>query len=341
METPNLPGDGTDPQASTIAHAAKVFESLLFPPEVKDDPSQKTLDGKPSKPEPIPEPEPEPVVPEPTPEPEPEKTPEPEPEPEPEPQPITSFKWTIDGQETEVTEDEARLGYLRQADYTRKTQAVAETRKEAESERQQAREQRAQYLAHLEQVKQSMDAMIPKEPDWAALKAQGVPDAEIARAAANYQVFKQNRDNLVAEQKRVADEALEDQRRLREKTVTDEEERLFEALPEWRDPAKGKVERDKLVGWLTDQGFTKDQIGSVVDHRLVVSLYNAMLWDGLQKSKPGAQQRRPAIKPLAPGAKPVPKKVAGRREQAAAKLAKSGKQSDAAELFLTMPGVVD
>src|SRR5687768_12274265 len=49
-------------------------------------------------------------------------------------QPTTSvdeprtFSWDVDGQVVELTEDEARNGYLRRADYTRKTQEVAAER---------------------------------------------------------------------------------------------------------------------------------------------------------------------------------------------------------------------
>lgn len=45
-----------------------------------------------------------------------------------------SYLVKVDGEEVEVTLDELQKGYSRTQDYTRKTQALAEQRKEAEAE---------------------------------------------------------------------------------------------------------------------------------------------------------------------------------------------------------------
>lgn len=55
-----------------------------------------------------------------------------------------TFTVTVDGETFEVTTEEAIAGYQRQADYTRKTQAVAQTAAELESQREQSA--RAQQL---------------------------------------------------------------------------------------------------------------------------------------------------------------------------------------------------
>jgi hypothetical protein len=321
-------GDTADP-TTTLDHAAKVFEGLLFPesgegqdtqPEAKaaadkatpaDTSSTSTVDDEKASAD----------------------AQQTESEAEPQPSDALKFRWVIDGEEVELTEDEAKLGYLRQRDYTKKTQTAAELRKQAEAELASAREQRASYLARLEQAKQSMDALVPKEPDWGALQAQGVSAQDIAAAVANYQTFAKNRDLVVAEQKRVAEEALADAEAQANQRHTEEQEKLLEAMPAWRDPDKGKAELAKLATWLRSQGFTEDQIAGVGDHRLVLSLYNSMRWSELQQSKPSAQAKRPAQKIVSPGGKSAPKTPASDKQRAESKLAKSGKIADAAKVF--------
>lgn len=325
MNAPNVHVEGTEPQDSTLGHAAKVFEGLLFPPGEGQEPRQKTPDGDEGK---TPT---EPVVEQKTVESTPETGAQ-SAEPEPTPQP-KAFKWKIGDEDVELTEDEARLGYLRQSDYTKKTQQAAEVRKTADQELASARVKRDEYLAGLEAAKQAMDALIPKEPDWAALRTQGVSAEEISAAVAQYQTFVRERDRISVEQKRVADEALVDAKKQLEARIADEEEKLFALLPEWRDPEKGKAENARLWAWLRKKGFSDDQIGSVVDHRLVVSLYNSMRYEEVQESTPAAKAKRPAIKTVAPGGPTPPKVPAGAKERAQETLARSGKVSDAAKLF--------
>src|SRR4029077_20122192 len=281
LDTPlGASGGDTVDQTATLDHAAKVFEGLLFPESGEGQDTAKTppADDKAGATDDTPPPQGD-AEPGPT-----HRGDEPPAEPQPTDAP--KFKWVVDGEEVELTEDEARLGYLRQRDYTKKTQTAAEIKKQAEAELTSAREQRASYLARLEAAKQSMDALVPKEPDWASLRSQGVSDADISAAVANYQAFARNRATIVAEQERVAKEALADAEHQHTEYLAQQEEALLNAVPEWRDRQTGKAELDRLASWLRSKGFTDDQLASVNDHRLILSLYNGMKWEELQKTKP-------------------------------------------------------
>ena len=70
-------------------------------------------------------------VPDDAPEPPQEPTPQPQPEPQPQMQTVR-----VDGQDVQVSMDEMRNGYMRQADYTRKTQELAQQRQQLEAQRQ-------------------------------------------------------------------------------------------------------------------------------------------------------------------------------------------------------------
>ena len=65
-------------------------------------------------------------------------------EPKEEEQPQT-FTVKVDGKDVSVTLEELQKGYSRTQDYTRKTQQIAEVRKQVEAETQAVRAERAQY----------------------------------------------------------------------------------------------------------------------------------------------------------------------------------------------------
>jgi hypothetical protein len=71
------------------------------------------------------------------------------------------FSVKVDGKEVEVTLDELQKGYSRTQDYTRKTQQIAEVRKQTEVELQAVRAEREQYaqlLSALESQVQQVGA---------------------------------------------------------------------------------------------------------------------------------------------------------------------------------------
>ena len=89
------------------------------------------------------------------------------------------LKYTIkvDGKDYEVGIDELKSGYQRQADYTRKSQALAQQRKETEniqSERQQLEQERQMYANGLQMLQEQQQAKLQDfdAVDWNALKEQ-------------------------------------------------------------------------------------------------------------------------------------------------------------------------
>ncbi len=341
---PATPADGK-PTTDTIAHAGKVFEGLLFPDKGSNSPPasepvetvdpdlEATLDEEPVVEEDAPAEEPPAEVEE-------EVTEEPAPEVDPEapatPTPRARKLKLPDGTEEEVTEDEAYAGYLRQQDYTRKTQMAAEERKLAQAARADAQNARAAHLAALEEQRQAMDAMVPQEPNWADLAARLTPE-QYRTAQDNWRLFDNRRKEIDADKKRVATEMDKEAARDLAERQAFEEQQLLSVLPSWRDPAKQKAERSKLVNWLRNKGFSDEQISTVGDHRLVVSLRNAMLWEELQGgSRPKAVGKNPKAPRIAgPGSPitPAKPKADQSRQRAKDKLAETGRVGDAAKVF--------
>jgi hypothetical protein len=242
-----------------------------------------------------------------------------------------SRKLKFGDEEIEVDEDEAYNGYLRQKDYTRKTQLTAEQRKKAEAEAEAARKSRDEYAGQLETLSQVMDSWVPKEPNWGELAHKLTPE-EYTKAHAEYQTFQKNRQAVEAERKRVADEQQADWKKRTEERLASEGEKLLTALPEWQDESVRTKEQAELRGWLKGKGLTEDEVNSIYDHRAVVAWRNAMRYETLQQQKPEVKEIKPKTKTAIPGSS-SPAKPATDRQRDLARLKKSGKMDDAARAF--------
>ena len=80
-----------------------------------------------------------------------------------------SYTVKIDGEEVEVNLDELRNGYQQQADYTRKSQSLAEQRKAYEANLQAVQQEREQYAHLLGNMVQNQNAELYRYAniDWA------------------------------------------------------------------------------------------------------------------------------------------------------------------------------
>ena len=73
----------------------------------------------------------------------------------------------VDGEE--ITVEELKRGNLRQRDYTRKTQELAEARKQLEANYEEIQRERAQYAQMLPALQERLQQPVEQEPDWDTL----------------------------------------------------------------------------------------------------------------------------------------------------------------------------
>jgi hypothetical protein len=247
-------------------------------------------------------------------------------EPEEQDQP-TVFTVKVDGKEVEVTLDELQKGYSRTQDYTRKTQQIAEIRKQVEAETEAVRAERAQYaqmLGALQAQLQGAETQI----DWDRLYQED--PIEWVRQK---EVMREKQEKLQAiqfEQQRVAQLTQQEQQQHFESHLQAQHAKLLEIIPEWKDPAKAKAEKQLLVEFGQKTGFTPEELKAIVDHRAVVALRKAALYDQMMT-------KRKAITPVTNnGPRPAKPGAAGRVSQtteavrAKQRLAKTGRVDDAA-----------
>ena len=59
---------------------------------------------------------------------------------------------------------------------------------------------------------------------------------------------------------------------------------MVEALPDWAEPDKQQEIATGIRNYATSQGFQKEELDSLSDHRSLLVLRKAMLYDQLQKA---------------------------------------------------------
>jgi hypothetical protein len=238
------------------------------------------------------------------------------------------FTVKVDGKEIEVSLDELQKGYSRTQDYTRKTQQVAEVRKAAEAELQAIRAEREQYAQLLGALSEQVKAAAEPQIDWDRLYRED--PIEYVRQREVMRDNKERAAAIDAEQQRLFQIAQEEQVKQLQTVKVKESRALLEAVPSWKDPAKAKAEKTMLIEFGQKMGFTPQELGNIYDHRVVLALRKAALYDQMQA-------KRQVIKPVTNnGPRPAKPGAAGRVSQmsdsvrAKQRLAKTGRVEDAA-----------
>jgi hypothetical protein len=255
-------------------------------------------------------------------------------EPQEEVQETPRYRVKVDNEELEVDLDELIKGYSRTSDYTKKTQTLAEQRKQVEAERtkiEEAAKLRDTYAQRLQVIEQMLSTQ--PEEDLTALKdsdpvGYAIKVAEKMEREKQLAAVKAERESVQARQ------VAEQQERLKSH-LAQEAERLRAAIPEMADDVKGEVIRKEIRDYAKSVGWSDQELSQVYDHRAVLTLYRAMQFEKLMKGKPVAQKKvAEAPKALKPG---VGSQRVDRDSEAEKKLHKQLKQTgrtrDAAKLF--------
>ena len=189
--------------------------------------------------------------------------------------------------------------FLRNADYTQKTQTLAQDRRALESRDAAARQHIREYarLIVLNDQIQAYDTV-----DWAALQQADPQSAQ--QQWRNLSLLKEKRAGAVEDFQRREQLRALDQQRERAKQVEDGQAVLARELPEWSSDLAGKI----VDFGANKYGFTADEIAGIVDPRMVCVLHDAMCGhhDGAKRTKvaqiEAAQRIRPAQELRAGGA---------------------------------------
>ena len=251
----------------------------------------------------------------------------------------SNYTIKVDGEEYEVNLEELKAGYQRQSDYTRKSQALAEGRKENEaiqSERIKLEQERQMYANGLQMLKEQQQSKLQefKSVDWETLKEED-PYAYMLKKD-EYRDAQDKARNAVQQQRIVQQQQSQQESQARAAFVQGQYSQLIEALPEWNDD-KSTVKED-IRKFALSAGYAPEEVDQLADHRSVLILKKAMEFDKLTKKvapKKKAIKKVPKVQKSGRG-KVKSESANDLSNKKRTRLRKSGTQEDAASIFYDM-----
>lgn len=274
----------------------------------------------------------------------PEAAAEPKQEAKPETREIAETKPAAEAPEAKVPEDDEEIeikgerykvpkaikeSIMLQADYTKKTMALAEERKALEAEKGKLDPNITAKLSHYERL--LGDAVQQDQnTDWVKLLREDpigyLEKKEIANARANewQQANARNQQNYAA---------------MRSQVETKEKEQLTAKLPELKDTAAYEAHDKRVKSFLDKEGYKPQEVdAALADHRVRLMLEDAIKYRSLQTEKAETVKKIEKLPPKVerPG---VPSGTEGQASKAAmANLRKSGSLDDGAAAIRALMG---
>ena len=243
-----------------------------------------------------------------------------------------SYTVKVNGQELDVTLDELRNGYSRDADYRQKTEELSYQRKEFQSESEKQRQNYSQKLNELNQRLSAAQVDLNAEINSADLdKLYEEDPTEAARVERKLKkkqdALNQSLQHTQVEQKQQFESYLQDQQR-----------KLVSKMPDFSDPAKASNLKANMKSTLNNYGFNDQEVAQVYDHRIVMLVNDAMKYRSMQNSKPNiAKKITKPSKPFSSGVKQSKSEANLKlRRDKFSRLKKSGSMKAAQDVFLDM-----
>ncbi|MFJ7438084.1 hypothetical protein ACIQW5_10545 [Methylorubrum thiocyanatum] len=235
----------------------------------------------------------------------------------------------VNGERVKVKD--LKSGYLRQSDYTKKTQELAIQRQQIEGHL------RAEYGNHLRQIEQSLIDHFPQEPNWLELAQDNPAQYAVEREAWNKRLADLNgvrHLRHIHEQNAVAE-------RNQAKAQAQAYENLVQMHPEFAVTQDGKAApaAEELIGFATQEvGLTTDLLEEITDARYFSLMYDAMRWrrQEAQKSKTiqAVANKPPLAKPGVTQSKASAAQTDLKNQMA--RLKRTGKSEDADNLIASV-----
>ena len=243
-----------------------------------------------------------------------------------------TYKVKVAGQEYNVTLDELRNGYSRDADYRRKTEELSYDKKifAAESEK-----QRQDYSAKLNEANQMLSiAQQQLNAEINSSDLEKLYDEDPTEAARIEHRLKRKQEKLNQAMQKTQSEQKQQLRSY----IDDQKKKLVMKMPEFNDKSKASQLASSMKDLMNGYGFNDNEISQVYDHRVVMLVNDALKYRNLQNAKPNLAKKitKPG-KVFSSGVKQSKSDISLKaRKEKLSRLKKSGSVNDAASIFLDM-----
>ena len=244
----------------------------------------------------------------------------------------STYKVKVAGQELDVTLEELKNGYSRDADYRRKTEELSYDKKQFMSESEKQRQNYSSKLNEANQLLSVAQQQLQTEINSSDLERLYEEDPTEAARIEHRLRRKQEKLNQAMEK------TQSEQRKQFEGFLSDQKKQLASKMPEFSDPAKASQLASSMKTTLNNYGFNDQEISQVYDHRIVMLVNDAMKYRKMQNSKPNLAKK--ITKPGRVFSSGVKKDKAEinltKRKEKLSRLKKTGNIKDATSIFLDM-----
>ena len=209
----------------------------------------------------------------------------------------------IDGETRHVPLSEVIKSFQLEGHVNNKSMELSNAKRAFEEEQAQVRQQLQQHLQRNEALgRLAMEQLNVdyQRIDWNTLRSQD--PAQYSALYTDFQQRQQAIGNYLQQiEMQKAQEAEKSKQELGQRLQT-EQQRLLDARPEWRDQAAFTKDRDQIVSYAKNYGYTDAELNSIYDHRQMLILHDAARYRALQAATPEATKRvREAPKMARPG----------------------------------------
>jgi hypothetical protein len=226
---------------------------------------------------------------------------------------VQLYKVKIDGEEAEVTLEEALSGYQRERTFHKRMNEVSQKSKAIEAESAETKRLRDEYARGLQQLDQAL--RVP-EPNWEELRRTKTNE-EFASIHAEYQIQQNNLAKVQQQQQAIMSQQQAEAQAQYQNHLKTEFDTMLDKIPTWRDEKVREAERSKVISYAkSHMGYTDDEIAQASDHRAIVTLRKAMLYDELMGGKTQAKKKvKTAPKMVKAGSPKTKSEVVSKRNQ--------------------------
>lgn len=237
-------------------------------------------------------------------------------------------------EEIEVDEEELKRGYMKSADYSRKTAQLAREREAVQAKVREAVEPKLrEYDDRLSVAQQLIEMSLAHDPqslDPAFMRELSKNNpAEYVERKARLEEAQSKLGLIYQERQKIAAQTEEESQKALQKSIREAHETLSTKVPGWSKELYGKIlETGKKYG------FKAEEVGAITDPRAIEILNDARQWREF-KSKPPEKVKADVPKVVKPGTaeKPAEKDPS---KDAMDRLKKTGKRDDAVAAMLAM-----
>ena len=201
---------------------------------------------------------------------------------------------TVNGQMQKVNLDELKQGYSKGLDYTKKTMDLGDQRRTLETEKDTISKEkdevsklREEYAKKLSVVEQNLQ--VEDNIDWVKLAQDDPSDYAIKKA--EYDKKKDLQARIQKEQARVNEERKQEQEKVYQSFIQSENKKLIDKMPVFGDEKKVNKVMQDIGQFALKSGYTEQELNMLVDHRALITLYQAAKYDQLLQKK-GLQDKK-------------------------------------------------